>query len=101
MAEKERGGEEGSELPGQEPKGQTAVGEQHEEEEDRMYSTHRSKSLNTNPRKTRTKKQVEEEEKLRSSSSVKDLVSVFRETQEKLDQNQNQRLWQLIWRKWA
>ncbi|GAA6222930.1 transient receptor potential cation channel subfamily M member 1-like [Lates japonicus] len=44
--------------------------------EDRMYPTLRSKSLNTNPRKTRTKRK-ENEETPRSASSVKDLVSVF------------------------
>ncbi|KAM4744784.1 transient receptor potential cation channel subfamily M member 1-like isoform 2-T2 [Anableps anableps] len=92
MKANDAGGEEGSELPGQEPKGQT--GDQDEEEqllvdEDRMYPTLRSKSLNTNPRKTRTKRQ-EEEEKPCSSSSVKDLVSVFREAQEASNQNQNQ-----------
>lgn len=42
--------------------------------EDRMYPTLRSKSLNTNPRKTRVKKN---EETPRSASSVKDLVSAF------------------------
>ncbi|XP_041843463.1 transient receptor potential cation channel subfamily M member 1-like [Melanotaenia boesemani] len=46
------------------------------DEEDRIYPTLRSKSLNTNPRKT--KRRQEEEEKPRSASSVKDLVSVFR-----------------------
>lgn len=54
-------------------------GESSEEElllgEDKMYPTLRSKSLNTNPRKMRTKK--EGEETLRSSGSVKDLVSAF------------------------
>ncbi|XP_068596633.1 transient receptor potential cation channel subfamily M member 1-like [Brachionichthys hirsutus] len=43
--------------------------------EDRMYPTLRSKSLNTNPRKTRAKK--EGGEPARSSGSVKDLVSEF------------------------
>lgn len=42
--------------------------------EDRLYPTLRSKSLNANPRKTRTK---ESEEKPRSAGSVKDLVSAF------------------------
>ncbi|XP_028257134.1 transient receptor potential cation channel subfamily M member 1-like isoform X2 [Parambassis ranga] len=47
--------------------------------EDRLYPTLRSKSLNTNPRKTRMKKK--EEETLRLAGSVKDLVSAFsRET---------------------
>ncbi|KAM8761766.1 transient receptor potential cation channel subfamily M member 1-like [Acanthopagrus schlegelii] len=54
-------------------------GESSEEElllgEDKMYPTLRSKSLNTNPRKMRTKK--EGEETLRSTGSVKDLVSAF------------------------
>lgn len=44
--------------------------------EDRMYPTLRSKSLNINPRKTRTKRR-ESEETPRSTSSVRDLVSVF------------------------
>ncbi|XP_022605701.1 transient receptor potential cation channel subfamily M member 1 [Seriola dumerili] len=44
--------------------------------EDRMYPTLRSKSLNTNPRKTRAKKR-ENEEKPRSAGSVRDLVSAF------------------------
>ncbi|KAM4597185.1 uncharacterized protein V3H82_022641 [Fundulus diaphanus] len=95
MKEKDGGEKEGSKLPGQELKGETAAGDQDEEEEellvvkDRMYPTLRSKSLNTNPRKTRTKKQ-EEEEMPCSSGSVKDLVSVFRGGQEALNQNQNQ-----------
>nr|XP_046255065.1 transient receptor potential cation channel subfamily M member 1-like [Scatophagus argus] len=42
--------------------------------EDRMYPKLRSKSLNTNPRKT---KKMEGEEMPRSASSVKDLVSAF------------------------
>ncbi|XP_016888202.1 transient receptor potential cation channel subfamily M member 1 [Cynoglossus semilaevis] len=45
-----------------------------EDEEHRMYPTLRSKSLNTNPRKTRMK---EDTVVSRSSSSVRDLVSVF------------------------
>ncbi|XP_074522579.1 transient receptor potential cation channel subfamily M member 1a [Halichoeres trimaculatus] len=53
--------------------------EQEEEElllgEDRLYPTLRSKSLNINPKKTRTKRK--EEETPRSASSVKDLVSAF------------------------
>ncbi|XP_047219822.1 transient receptor potential cation channel subfamily M member 1-like isoform X2 [Girardinichthys multiradiatus] len=92
MKGKVEGGEEGPKLPGQELKGKTGVGEQDEEllvDEDRIYP--RSNSLNTNPRKTRTKRQ-EEDVKLRSSSSVKDLVSVFRGAQEALNQNRVQRL---------
>ncbi|XP_035991641.1 transient receptor potential cation channel subfamily M member 1 isoform X2 [Fundulus heteroclitus] len=92
MKEKDGGEKEGSKLPGQELKGDQD--EEEEEEEllvvkDRMYPALRSKSLNTNPRKARTKKQ-EEEEKPRSSGSVKDLVSVFRGGQEALNRNQNQ-----------
>lgn len=45
--------------------------------EDRMYPTLRSKSMNTNPRKTRTKRK-ENEEMPRSTGSVRDLVSAFR-----------------------
>ncbi|XP_044056536.1 transient receptor potential cation channel subfamily M member 1-like isoform X2 [Siniperca chuatsi] len=44
--------------------------------EDRMYPTLRSKSLNTNPRKTRTKRK-ESEEMPCSTASVGDLVSAF------------------------
>ncbi|KAL7406520.1 hypothetical protein ABVT39_021311 [Epinephelus coioides] len=44
--------------------------------EERMYPTLRSKSLNTNPRKTRMKKK-DSDEMPRSAGSVKDLVSVF------------------------
>ncbi|XP_070687197.1 transient receptor potential cation channel subfamily M member 1-like [Pempheris klunzingeri] len=44
--------------------------------EDRMYPTLRSKSLNANPRKTRTKRK-EDEETPRSTGSVQDLVSAF------------------------
>uniref|UniRef100_UPI003AAB0598 transient receptor potential cation channel subfamily M member 1-like n=1 Tax=Centroberyx gerrardi TaxID=166262 RepID=UPI003AAB0598 len=43
--------------------------------EDRMYPALRSKSLNTNPRKGKVKK--ESQEKPRSASSVKDLVATF------------------------
>ncbi|XP_019118536.1 transient receptor potential cation channel subfamily M member 1 [Larimichthys crocea] len=46
-------------------------------EEDRMFPTLRSKSLNANPSKTRTKKDGEEMQ--RAAGSVKDLVSVFSE----------------------
>ncbi|CAJ1049981.1 transient receptor potential cation channel subfamily M member 1-like [Xyrichtys novacula] len=45
-------------------------------DEDRLYPTLRSKSLNINPKKTRTKRK-EAEETPRSASSVKDLVSAF------------------------
>ncbi|XP_076592281.1 transient receptor potential cation channel subfamily M member 1-like isoform X1 [Chaetodon auriga] len=44
--------------------------------EDRMYPTLRSKSLNNNPRKTRTKKK-ESEAMSHSTGSVSDLVSAF------------------------
>lgn len=46
--------------------------------EDRMYPTLRSKSLNTNPRKARTKMK-QSEEIPRSAGSVRDLVSAFSE----------------------
>lgn len=59
-------------------------------DEGRMYPTLRSKSLSTNPRKTRSKRQ-EDEEKPRMASSVKDLVSVFGEQQVNMDQDQVQR----------
>ncbi|XP_015248324.1 PREDICTED: transient receptor potential cation channel subfamily M member 1-like [Cyprinodon variegatus] len=86
----DRAGEEGSEVPGQESIGETVIEDEEEQllvSEDRIYPALRSKSLNTNPRKTRTKRQ-EQEEKPRSASSVKDLVSVFRGGQEAPDQNQ-------------
>ncbi|CAK6984808.1 transient receptor potential cation channel subfamily M member 1-like [Scomber scombrus] len=55
-----------------------------EEEEDRKYPPLRSKSLNTNPRKTRTP---------RPTGSVSDLVSAFSGGAGRdLDQNQNQKL---------
>uniref|UniRef100_A0A8D3E4E2 Transient receptor potential cation channel subfamily M member 1-like n=1 Tax=Scophthalmus maximus TaxID=52904 RepID=A0A8D3E4E2_SCOMX len=57
-------------MEGEEPSEQLLVGE------DRMYPTLRSKSLNANPRKTRTKRK-EDEETPRSASSVRDLVSAF------------------------
>ncbi|XP_054471796.1 transient receptor potential cation channel subfamily M member 1-like [Anoplopoma fimbria] len=50
-------------------------GEEEGEEEDRMYPTLRSKSLNTNPRKMKTKK--ESQETPRSASSVRDLTTIF------------------------
>lgn len=56
-------------------------------DEGRMYPTLRSKSLSTNPRKTRRQ---EDEEKPRMASSVKDLVSVFGEQQANMDQDQVQ-----------
>lgn len=57
--------------------------------EDRMYPTLRSKSLNTNPRKTRTKRK-ESEETPRLTGSVRDLVSAF--SSEASVQDQVQRL---------
>ncbi|XP_075939281.1 transient receptor potential cation channel subfamily M member 1a [Anarhichas minor] len=56
-------------------------GEEEEEEEllvveDRMYPTLRSKSLNANPRRMRTKKKKSEETS-HSAGSVRDLVSAF------------------------
>lgn len=55
---------------GEEPSEELLVGE------DRMYPTLRSKSLNTNPRKTRAKKK-ESEAMVHSTTSVTDLVSAF------------------------
>ncbi|KAI3376894.1 hypothetical protein L3Q82_000010 [Scortum barcoo] len=60
--------------------------------EDRMYPTLRSKSLNTNPRKTRTKRKGSEEIP-RPTGSVRDLVSVFSSVQDQdRVQDQDQRL---------
>ncbi|XP_037835934.1 transient receptor potential cation channel subfamily M member 1-like isoform X2 [Kryptolebias marmoratus] len=60
-------------------------------DEGRMYPALRSKSLSTNPRRTRMKRQ-EDDEKPRTASSVKDLVSVFGGQQEDMDQDQVPRL---------
>lgn len=75
-----------SKLPAEENEAETVDGNHGNSEaeellvgEDRLYPTLRSKSLNTNPRKTRMKKK--EEETSRLAGSVKDLVSAFsRET---------------------
>ncbi|XP_051800564.1 transient receptor potential cation channel subfamily M member 1-like [Acanthochromis polyacanthus] len=65
-----------SELPSKQPEGEAnGPDEDLMVGEDRKYPTLRSKSLNTNPRKMRTKK--EDEDKPRSASSLKDLVSAF------------------------
>lgn len=71
----------------QEPGGEAANGNRSNKEkeelselllvgEDQMYPTLRSKSLNTNPRKIRTKMK-RSEELPRTAASVRDLVSVF------------------------
>lgn len=58
------------------------------EAEDRMYPSLRSKSLNTNPRKGKTK--GESQDKPRSASSVKDLAAVFGGPGDKPDRSQEQ-----------
>lgn len=76
-SEESKGKADETELPGHEQEGPNDNAEEEEllVGEDQMYPTLRSKSLNTNPRKMRKKK--EDEEMPRSASSVKDLVSAF------------------------
>lgn len=87
LSDREQGGETVDSNHGN--KGGEELSEELLVEEDRMYPTLRSKSLNANPRKTKRK---ENEETPRPAGSVADLVSAFRGSTGGQVQDQVQRL---------